>query len=163
MPPHARAAAPPRTSSSERLLNRALGVRQLAALIFNETVGSGIFVMPALAAADLGAAAILAYLVCAVVMALMVLCFAEAGSRVSATGGPYAYVETALGPLVGFLVGVLLQISNLAAAAAVAVLFAGSVGALIGAPSPLALDAIALVVLAVVAIINIHGVRDGAR
>jgi amino acid transporter len=144
-------------------LTRALGVRQLAALIFNEIVGSGIFVLPALAAADLGAAAILAYLVCAIVMALMVLCFAEIGSRVSATGGPYAYVERAFGPLVGFVTGVLLQISSVAAAAAVALLFAGTVGAMLGWSSPLALDAVVAVVLAAVAAVNIRGVRDGAR
>ena len=40
-----------------------------------------------------------------VAMGLIVLCFAEAGSRVSLTGGLYAYVEVAFGPLVGFLVG----------------------------------------------------------
>ena len=47
---------------------RALGVRQLAASIFNYTVGSGIFALPALAVAQLGSGAPLAYLVCALVM-----------------------------------------------------------------------------------------------
>ncbi len=41
-------------------------------------------------AGQLGAMAPLAYLLCAVAMGLIVLCMAEAGSRVSLTGGPYA-------------------------------------------------------------------------
>jgi len=155
-------AVPALLPSPDRLLSRELGVRQLAAIIFNSTVGSGIFVLPALAAIDLGAAALFAYLVCAIVMALMVMCFAEAGSRVSATGGPYAYVEAALGPLVGFLAGVLLLVSSLSAAAAVARVFAGSVGTLAGTTSISAQGVLILFVLAAVAAINIQGVRKGA-
>ena len=49
----------------------------------------------------------MAYIVCAVLMALIVCCFASAGSRVSLTGGLYAYVGVAFGPFVGFLAGVL--------------------------------------------------------
>ena len=91
----------------DALLSRELGTRQLAATIFNYTVGSGIFVLPAFAVLQLGTAAPLAYVACAIIIGLVVLCFAEAGSRVSATGGPYAYVETALGPMVGFVAGCL--------------------------------------------------------
>jgi uncharacterized membrane protein YciS (DUF1049 family) len=69
--------------AADRNLIRELGVRQVAALIFNYIVGAGIFVLPALAATRLGPAAVLAYLVCAGIAALMVLCFAEAGSRVA--------------------------------------------------------------------------------
>src|ERR1700687_162097 len=94
--------AHPSPTDPDRLLARALGVRQLAAGIFNYMVGTGIFVLPALAYARPAPAAPLAYLACALLMALVVLCFAEAGSRVSSTGGAYAYVEAALGPLVGF-------------------------------------------------------------
>src|ERR1043165_922202 len=91
--------------STEASLVRELGTWGLAASIVNITVGGGIFRLPASAAAALGAAAPVAYLVCAVAMGLIVLCFAEAGSRVSLTGGLYAYVEVAFGPLVGFLAG----------------------------------------------------------
>jgi hypothetical protein len=60
-------------------LVRAIGVRTLAASIINTTVGAGIFVLPAAVAAKIGAAAPLAYLVCALTMALIVTCFAMAG------------------------------------------------------------------------------------
>jgi basic amino acid/polyamine antiporter, APA family len=39
---------------------------------------------------------------------LVFLCFAEAGSRVAGSGGAYACVEAAFGPLAGFLVSTLL-------------------------------------------------------
>jgi amino acid transporter len=66
---------------------RAIGVRRLTASLVNATIGAGIFVLPGTVAAGLGPAAPLAYLVCAVLMALIVRCFASAGSRVSLTGG----------------------------------------------------------------------------
>jgi basic amino acid/polyamine antiporter, APA family len=149
----------------DALLVRALGVRELAATIFNYTVGSGIFALPAVAVARLGGAAPLAYIACALVMGCVVLCFAEAGSRVSQTGGPYAYVEVALGPLAGFVAGVLLIVTGITAGAAVAVLFAQSLAS-IAAPGPrraqLTAAFIALA-LAALAILNVRGVRRGAR
>ena len=96
---HCAAMTSPAVPSPEASLVRALGVRQLAASIVNVTLGAGIFVLPAAVAAGLGAAAPLAYLVCAVAMTLIVTSFALAGSRVSLTGGIYAYVEVAFGPL----------------------------------------------------------------
>src|SRR5688500_10984647 len=97
----------PAGGNPDSLLSRELGVRSFAANIFNYTVGSGIFSLPAFAVIGLGSAAPLAYVTCAIVIGLVVLCFAESGSRVSSTGGAYAYVETALGPMSGFVAGCL--------------------------------------------------------
>ena len=152
-----------RAKAKDALLSRELGVRQLAAVIFNYTVGSGIFVLPAVVAAQLGAPAILAYLACAFIMALSVICFAEAGSRVSSSGGPYAYVETAFGPLAGFLTGVLNVLSALAAAAAVASAFSASAAALIGTTSSLVQALLMAAVLIAAGAINIRSVGGGAR
>ncbi|HEY4969487.1 MAG TPA: hypothetical protein VII35_06245, partial [Steroidobacteraceae bacterium] len=71
------------TSTRDAGLIRTVGSWGLAASIVNITVGGGIFRLPAAAAGALGAAAPVAYVVCAVAMGLIVLCFAEAGSRVS--------------------------------------------------------------------------------
>jgi hypothetical protein len=62
----------------------------------------------------------MAYIVCAVLMALIVCCVAAAGSRVSLTGGLYAYVGVAFGPLFGFLAGVLYFLMATFAVASVA-------------------------------------------
>jgi amino acid transporter len=150
--------------SPERALVRALGIRSLTASIVNTTIGAGIFVLPAAVAAGLGTAAPIAYVVCAALMALIVACFGAAGSRVSLTGGLYAYVEVAFGPFVGFIAGVLYQLMAAFAVASVASAFTGSVGALLAPVNTPAGRAIALVVLfAVVAAVNVRGVTFGAR
>ena len=152
------------TVQSDAGLVRAIGVRDLTASIINVTIGAGIFVLPAVASAGLGAAAPIAYVVCAVLMALIVCCFASAGSRVSLTGGLYAYVEVAFGPFVGFMAGVLYSLMAAFAVASVASAFAGSVGALWTPLATPAVRAIVLVALfAVLAVINVRGVRLGAR
>ncbi len=158
----------PRTTAAldngtEALLDRALGTRQLAASIFNYTVGSGIFALPALAVAQLGTGAPFAYIACALLMALVVLCVAEAGSRVSLTGGLYAYVEIALGPFVGFIAGALLLVTGLSAGGAVATIFVGSVIKLVPAPPPWMAPALIILVIAAMVAINVRGVRGGAR
>jgi len=145
-------------------LIRALGVWGLAAAIVNITVGGGIFRLPASVASSLGAAAPLAYVVCAVAMGLIVLCFAEAGSRVALTGGPYAYVEVAFGPFVGFLSGVLLWAGLTAALAAVTSFFADSLAALFPPlGSTPARVATMLIVLAALTALNVRGVRNASR
>ena len=132
--------ATPVLPSSETGLVRALGMRALAANTVNNVIGSGIFVLPAVIAATLGASAIIAYVVCAVAAALIALSFAAAGSRVSEPGGIYAYTEAAFGPFFGFLTGVLFWFgSQMIACAAIATVLVGSVAALapsLGAPVP---------------------------
>lgn len=162
--PHAIAMPHPDDArGADALLLKELGVRQLAAVIFNYVVGAGIFVLPAIAAGMLGPAAVLAYLVCAVVVGLMVLCFAEAGSRVATSGGPYAYVEAALGPFAGFLAGMMNLVSAVAAGAAVTGIFASSFAVLTGLTAPAARPILMLVVLCAAGAVNVRGVRGGAR
>ncbi len=145
-------------------LVRAIGVRRLTASIVNVTIGAGIFVLPAVVAGGLGSAAPLAYILCAVVMASIVTCFAIAGSRVSLTGGLYAYVDVALGPYVGFLAGVLYTLAAIFAVASVASAFAGSVGAVWAPAAAPAARALLLVALfALLAVINIRGVAPSGR
>jgi amino acid transporter len=144
-------------------LVRELGVRQLAAIILNYIVGAGVFVLPALAASRLGAAAVLAYFVCAVIAGLMVLCFAEAGSRVSSSGGPYAYAEAAFGSYVAFVVGALNLLSASLAMGAVSGLFAGSLLALTGVSAPTMRPLVIVGVVGAAAWLNIRGLKGGAR
>lgn len=159
------AIAAPSTAASvtDTGLVRAIGLRGLAANTVNNVVGSGIFVLPAVVAATLGASAIIAYVICAIAAGLIGLSFAAAGSRVSGPGGTYAYTETAFGSFVGFLTGVLFWFgSQMIAAAAIATVFVGSLAALIpslGAPVPRA--AVLILLYAMLAALNIRGVRTG--
>src|SRR5918994_4467404 len=134
-------------NSPRESLTRAIGTFGLAAGIINITIGGGIFRLPASVAAALGPAAPIAYVVCAVAMGLIVLCIAEAGSRVSLTGGPYAYVELAFGSFVGFLTGFLLWMLLTFAMAAVATVLAANLGALVPALASRAAATIALVAI----------------
>ncbi len=84
-------------------LRREIGVWGLAANSINIVVGAGIFIMPAIVAERLGAASILAYAICGVLIMLIMLCFAEIGSRITITGGAYSYIEVAFGRYAGFL------------------------------------------------------------
>ena len=144
-------------------LVRALGVRALAANIVNTIVGSGIFVLPAVVAAILGPAAVIAYIICAALVALFGLCFAEVGSRVHASGGAYAYVEAAFGRYVGFSAGLLLGCAEMVASAAVATIFVGSLSALLpGGGGAAARAALLMLLYAVLATVNVRGVRAGA-
>lgn len=152
-----------RDANPDHLLVRGLGVRQLTATIFNHTVGSGIFVLPALAVAQLGAAAPLAYLACALVMVLVVLVFAEAGSRVTATGGPYAYVEIGLGPVFGFATGILLAVSQVAAAGGISMLLGQSLARLAGLEQAWWPGVFVFALVGGLSAVNIRGLGWGAR
>ena len=106
----------------------------------------------------------MAYLLCALAMGLIVLCMAEAGSRVAMTGGPYAYIEVAFGPFVGFLAGFLLWMLLTFAMAAVATVLVSSLGALVPVlSSPAASVAALIAVYAAFSAINIQGVERGSR
>src|SRR5712675_962766 len=112
-------------------LVRGIGIPALTANIVSSTIGAGIFVIPATVAKGLGSAAPLAFVVCAIAMVLFVTCFAIAGSRVSLTGGLYAYVEVAFGRYVGFLAGALYCLTAISAVAGVVNVCVDSIAGLI--------------------------------
>jgi amino acid transporter len=149
--------------SGERGLARVIGTWGLAAGIVNVTVGGGIFRLPSGVAAAVGPAAPLAYLACTIAMGLIVLCFAEAGSRVSMTGGPYAYIETAFGPFVGFVCGAQLWVCITLALSAVSTFFADSLLALVPALGATGRRGALVVVLVVLAGANMRGVGGVTR
>ena len=168
VPPHSAAAAVSERDAAaqlegERGLARVIGRWGLAAGIVNVTVGGGIFRLPSGVAAEVGAAAPLAYLACTIAMGLIVLCFADAGSRVSMTGGPYAYVETAFGPFVGFVSGVLLWVGITLAMSAVSSFFADSLVALVPALGSAGRAIAITLVLVALCAANVRGVGGVTR
>lgn len=145
-------------------LVRGIGRWDLVALTVNIIVGAGIFGLPAKIYALTGAWSVLAYLVCAVLATLIILCFAEVGSRFAETGGPYLYTRVAFGPLVGFEVGWLLWLARLTGFAALCNLLVGYLSffwpaAAFGWTRALV---ITVVVIALTAV-NVIGVREAAH
>jgi basic amino acid/polyamine antiporter, APA family len=98
---------------------RVVGLVGLTAIALNGVVGAGIFVLPANVYKLVGEASPAAYVLAAVLMALVVACFAEAGSRSEETGGPYLYARAAYGEFPGFLVGWMFFLARLAGTAAI--------------------------------------------
>ena len=146
-------------------LRRVLGPGTLALIFANSIIGAGIFAVPGLVAATLGSATALGYAICAVLVILIFLCFAEVGSRVHESGGAYAYVEAAFGPFVGFIAANLMWFGFAACADAaladVLVSALATAAPILAQPVPRAAVLIAL--FGFMAGVNIMGVKIGAR
>jgi basic amino acid/polyamine antiporter, APA family len=109
--------APP---SARPPLKRALGPWDLTAIGVNQVIGAAVFLMPALVAAKVGSWSTVAVLAVGGLSMLIALCFAEASSRVDATGGSYLYTRAAFGRFVGFEVGWMMWFTRVASWAGVA-------------------------------------------
>src|SRR4026209_2120315 len=96
-------------------LIRAIRRWDLTALAVNSIIGAGIFGLPSETFRRIGVYSLFAFVACAIVVALIILCFAVVSGRFSGTGGPYLYAREAFGPLAGFEVGWLLWIARITA------------------------------------------------
>ncbi len=99
-------------------MRRAVGRWQLVPLSVNDVIGSGIYLLPAAAAALLGPSSLWAVLLAGVAVSLLVLCYAQAASCFDRPGGGYLYAREAFGPFIGFEVGWMLLLTRVATAAA---------------------------------------------
>lgn len=104
--------------SAEPTMVRAVGRWQLVGLSVNDVIGSGIYLLPAAAAALLGPASLWAVLLAGAAVSLLVLCYAQASSFFDQAGGSYLYAREAFGPFIGFEVGWMLVITRVTTAAA---------------------------------------------
>ncbi len=149
--------------ATEPSLVRVIGRWSLTAAIVNGVVGSGIFGLPSAVAALTGAWSPLAVLIAGACIFLVLLCFAEVGSRFDQAGGPYLYAREAFGPLVSFQVGWLLVASRLlgcAAALNILIDYLTPVAPVVATPVGRMLTMIGA--MTVTAAINVAGVRMAA-
>ncbi len=102
------------TSTFKRVVTR----WQLVGLAINDVVGSGIYLLPAAAAALLGWASLWAVLVAGLAVGLLVLCYAQASSYFDQPGGSYLYAREAFGSFIGFECGWMTWLTRIASAAA---------------------------------------------
>lgn len=144
-------------------LKREIGLWGLTANIINVVIGSGIFVLPAIVSEGLGASGILAYLFCGFLMTIIMLCFAEVGSKITLTGGAYAYIETAFGKYFGFLTTNLFIFgASLMGAAAVSNALANTLSYLFPIfKDPVFRAGFFIFILGGLAVINVIGVKQG--
>src|SRR5215831_3041151 len=141
------------------------GIRRwdLVAVAINGIIGAGIFGLPSNVFALIGPYSLIAFTACALVVALIVLCFAEVGSRFSETGGPYLYARAAFGPIAGFEAGWLMWLARLTSFAANCNLLIEYLGYFhpgIAAGWPRAV--MIIVIAASLTAVNVVGVRNAA-
>ena len=145
-------------------LVRAMTRWDLTALATNGIIGAGIFGLPSSAAQMLGVSSPVAFVLCAIVVYVFVLCFAEAAGHFTETGGPYLYARTIFGPFIGFEVGWSLWLSRVSAFAANSNVLVSYLGFFIPqVTSGLARAFVLVLVPFILAIINVRGVSGGAR
>jgi APA family basic amino acid/polyamine antiporter len=140
-----------------------MGKWDLVALVLNFIIGAGIFGLPSRAFALAGVHSLLAYLVCACLVLLIILCFAEVSSRFDQTGGLYLYARDSFGSLAGFEVGWFAWLVRITAFAALCNLFVDYLSYFIPpAASGATRTGAIIMVIAALTTINLIGVRATA-
>ena len=137
---------------------------QLVGLSINDVVGSGVYLLPAAAAAVLGPTSVWAVVLAGAAVGLLVLCFAEAASYFDEPGAGYLYTREAFGPFVGFEVGWMTWLARIASVASLSNGLALATAYLWpAAAAGWFRVAIITVPLALLTWINVVGVKEGAR
>ncbi len=148
-------------------LRPVLGRWQLLCVGIGAIIGSGIFVIPGPAAAQFaGPAVVISFLIAALGCALAGLCYAELAAMFPSAGSAYVYSSRAFGRAVGWIVGWLLLLEYLFAAAIVAQACAAYALSFFdvehAAYARTLMMVLPVIVLAAVAAIAIRGVEQSA-
>jgi amino acid transporter len=140
---------------------RGIGRWDLVALMVNITIGSGILGLPAKLFALTGVYSVLALVLCAILVAIVAICFAEVGSRFTHTGGPYLFTRTAFGATPGFIVGWLYWVSRVLTFATICNLLVVYLARMAPAlQGPAARVVIISVVVVAIWLVNLVGIRQ---
>ena len=145
-------------------LVRAVSRWQIVGLAINDVIGSGVYLLPAAAAALLGGASVLAVGLAGAAVALLVLCFAEASSYFDEPGGAYIYTREAFGSFIGFEVGWMTWLARIASVASLSAGFAVATSFLWPAAATGWTRALVITIpLVIFTWINVLGIRPAAR
>ncbi|MCK6255956.1 amino acid permease [Fictibacillus sp. KIGAM418] len=107
--------------SNNKGLNRSLGAFDLTLLGIGAIIGTGIFVLTGVVAAEhAGPALILSFIISGLACAFAAFCYAEFASTVPIAGSVYTYTYATLGEVFAFLIGWDLMLEYLLATSAVA-------------------------------------------
>ncbi len=86
-------------------LERDLGLFAVVAISVGAMIGSGIFILPALAIPITGPSVILAYLLAGLIVLPAALSKSEMATAMPQSGGTYLYIDRAMGPMMGTVAG----------------------------------------------------------
>ncbi|UHQ18508.1 amino acid permease [Lysobacter sp. KIS68-7] len=131
-------------TAAKRSLTRQLGAFDLTMLGIGAVIGTGIFVLTAVAANKAGPGMMYSFVIAGFVCALTALIYSEIAAMVPVSGSAYTYSYAVLGELIAWMVGWALVLEYAVAAGAVAVGWSGYANGFlnaIGMPLPIALTA----------------------
>ncbi|MBZ4373185.1 APC family permease [Corallococcus interemptor] len=145
-------------------MRRAVSRWEIVGFSINDVIGSGVYLLPAAAAANLGSASTGAVVLAGLAVLLLVLCFAEAASYFDTPGSAYLYTREAFGERVGFQVGWMTWLARVSSVASLSVGFSRALGFLWPAANSGIGQGLAIAVpLLALTAINVVGVKGGAR
>lgn len=149
---------------SSTQLKRQLGLVSATAMIVGEVIAVGIFLTPAGMAKSLGSPfwILIVWLAMGAMAVCGALCYGALGARFPEAGGSYVYLREAYGPVVAFLYGwKCFLVMDPGITAALAVGLASYMGYLVNL-TPMGAKLVAIGAIAMVAVVNIAGLRFGA-
>ncbi|NOT46383.1 MAG: amino acid permease, partial [Acidobacteria bacterium] len=146
---------------ADEKLVRGIGRWDLTAIAINTIIGAGIFGLPSKVQALIGSYSLIAFVLCALIVGVIVLCYAEVSSRFSSTGGPYLYAKEAFGSAVGFEVGWLYWIVRVTTFAANCNLFVTYLGFFVSGSNEGTLRIVFITcILSAITAVNFIGIRE---
>lgn len=144
------------------MLKKEIGLFGVFCMSAGGMISSGLFVLPGIAFAESGPAAILAYVLAAGLILPSMLAKAELATAMPKSGGAYFFIERGLGPLMGTVIGLLGWLS-LALKAAFALVGLGSLAALVFTGSDsMVLKITALIGCGLFTLVNLVSVKKTA-
>ena len=108
-------------TAEKKGLHRTLGAFQLTMLGVGAVIGTGIFVLTAVAAQKAGPGMMISFCIAGFVCAVAALCYSELVSMVPVAGSAYTYTYAVLGEILAWMVGWALVLEYALGASAVAV------------------------------------------
>jgi len=140
-------------------LERDLGLPSVLAISIGAMIGSGIFILPALALGIAGPAVICAYALAGLLVVPAALSKSEMATAMPEAGGTYIYIERGMGPLLGTIAGIGTWFS---------LSFKGALALVGGVPYllllfDLPLEPVALGLAAILIVINVVGAKQTGR
>jgi basic amino acid/polyamine antiporter, APA family len=145
-------------------LRRTLSLRDLVFIVVGTVIGSGIFLTPGAVVRDAGSGgmALVAWTVGGLLSLLGALTFAELGASNPDSGGMYAYLRDAFGPLPAFLYGwTMFLVIGSGSLATLGAAFPRYVSVFVPL-SPAASSSVSVLMIAIVTVLNIRGTRQSA-